>query len=303
MKTPRVRLGYEESGPKTGEPMLLVHGWPDSARAWDRVLPMFHSAGYRTVVPWLRGYGPSTFRDRWLGRSPRRTGQPVAFAQDLLDLANGLGLRRFHYVGHDWGARTGYALAALAPKRMRSLTTLSVPFEPGKAKPPALAQARAFWYQWLLCTKPGETKFREDPVAFGRAQWDAWSPKGWYTEAEFAEAAASWTGEDFKEVVLHSYRSRWGHAELDPQYAGLQRRFEATRTIAVPTLLLHGVEDHCELAETTEGAEQYFSGMYRRVLLEGVGHFPHREAPEAVAGVTLEHLRRALHAAGIDAKD
>ena len=287
MKTPQVRVGYEESGPKTGEPMLLVHGWPDSARAWDKVLPMFHSAGYRTVVPWLRGYGPSTFRDRLLGRSPRRTGQPVAFAQDLLALADGLGWKRFEYVGHDWGARTGYALAALAPERLRSLTVLSVPFAPGKAEPPALAQAQAFWYQWLLCTKPGEAKFREDPVAFGRAQWDAWSPKGWYTEAEFAEAAESWTGEDFKEVVLHSYRSRWGHAELDPQYARQQRRLEAMRTISVPTTLLHGVEDRCELKETTDGAEQYFSGRYRRVLVEGVGHFPHREAPEVVAGVTL----------------
>ena len=243
-------------------------------------------------VPSLRGYGASTFRGRLLGRAPRRTGQPVAFAQDLLDLADGLGLKRFQYVGHDWGARTGYAMAALAPERLLSLTVLAVPFEPGKAKLPAFPQAQAFWYQWLLCTERGESKFREDPVAFGRAQWNAWSPKGWYTEAEFAEAAASWTGKDFAEVVLHSYRSRWGAAELDPQYAGLQKRFEGTRTLAVPTLLLHGVEDGCELTETTDGAEKYFSGPYQRVLLEGVGHFPQREAPEDVAGVTLEHLRR-----------
>ena len=292
MKTRRLRLAYEESGPKTGVPMLLVHGWPDSPRTWDGVLPMLHSAGYRTIAPYLRGYGPSRFRDRVFGKSPRRTGQPVAFAQDVLDLADGLGLKQFQYVGHDWGARTGYALAALAPERLRSLTAIAVPFEPGKAKPPKFPQAQAFWYQWLLCTKPGETKFREDPVAFGKAQWDAWSPKGWYTQAKLDEAAKSWTGKDFADVVLHSYRSRWGHAELDPAYAGQQATFEGTRTLGTPTLLLHGVEDRCELTETTEGADRYFTGAYQRVLLDGVGHFPQREAPEDTAGVILEHLRR-----------
>ena len=292
MTTRRLRLAYEESGPKTGEPLLLVHGWPDSPRTWDGVLAMFHSAGYRTIAPYLRGYGPSRFRDRMLGRRARRTGQPVAFAQDVLDLADGLKLKRFHYVGHDWGARTGYALAATAPERLWSLTALAVPFEPGKAKPPKLAQAQAFWYQWLLCTKPGEQTFREDPVAFGRAQWDAWSPPGWYTQATFDAAAESWTGKDFADVVLHSYRSRWGHAELDPEYAARQTRFEAARMLRVATLLLHGVEDRCELVETTEGAERHFTAAYRRVLLEGVGHFPQREAPETVAGVILEHLRR-----------
>ena len=291
-KTPVVRLAYEESGPKAGKPMMLVHGWPDSARRWDKTLGMFHTAGYRTIVPYLRGYGPSTFRDRLLGRDPRRTGQPVAFAQDLLDLADGLGLKRFQYVGHDWGARTGYALAALAPKRLQSLTAVSVPFEPGKAKPPKLPQAQAFWYQWLLCTKPGETKFREDPKAFGQAQWDAWSPRGWYSQGELDEAAKSWRGADFVDVVLHSYRSRWGHAEIDPRYAEMQARFEATKILETPTLLLHGAADGCELSETTEGAERYFSGAYRRVLLDGVGHFPQRESPEDTAGVILEHLRR-----------
>ncbi len=98
----------------------------------------------------------------------------------------------------------GYALAALFPKRLKSLVSISVPFQPGEAKPPAYPQARAFWYQWLLCSKPGEKMFRSDPVAYGRAQWDSWSPSGWYTEHEFAEAAKSWAGDDFKDVVLHA---------------------------------------------------------------------------------------------------
>jgi pimeloyl-ACP methyl ester carboxylesterase len=289
--TPQLRLAYEESGPKKGEIILLLHGWPDSPRSWDKVLPSLHEAGYRTIAPYIRSYGPSEFRDPWLGKKPRRTGQPVAFAQDMIDLADHLGLRRFHFIGHDWGARTAYALAALFPRRLKSIVAISVPFEPGKASPPALPQARAFWYQWLLCTHPGEKKFRHDPIAYGKAQWDTWSPTGWYTQAEFEEAAKSWQGDDFKDVVLHAYRSRWGHAEFDPRYAKHQANFLATKTLNIPTLLLHGVEDHCQLEETTEGAERHFTATYRRILLDGVGHFPQREAPDRTAGQILEHLR------------
>ncbi len=122
----------------------------------------------------------------------------------------------------------------------------------GPAAPPGFPQAQAFWYQWLLCTHPGMKKFVDDPVAFGKAEWDAWSPPGWYTDEEFAQAAVSWKGRDFADVVLHYYRSRWGHADLDPRYARQQARFEATQTLAVPTLLLHGRSDRCTLPESTD---------------------------------------------------
>jgi pimeloyl-ACP methyl ester carboxylesterase len=291
VKTPVLNQAYEESGPRKGEPLLLVHGWPDSPRTWDKVLPLLHQAGYRTIVPYLRGYGPSTFRDRILGRNPRRTGQPVAFAQDMIDLADRLRINRFHFIGHDWGARTAHALAALFPRRLKSVVTISVPFEPGKAQPPKFPQAQAFWYQWLLCTQPGEEKFRKDTAAFGQAQWDVWSPAGWYTRGELDEAAKSWKGADFQDVVLHGYRSRWGHAELDPRYTSLQSSFQSTKTLDVRTLLIHGAEDHCELLATTDGAERYFTAGYERLVLDGVGHFPQREAPEKTTGAILRHLQ------------
>jgi pimeloyl-ACP methyl ester carboxylesterase len=290
-KTPVLRMAFEHSGPKRGEPLILLHGWPDSPRTWDQVLPMLHEAGCHTLVPYLRGYGPSAFRDKLAGRRVQRTGQPVAFAQDIIHLADRLEVQRFHFIGHDWGARAGYALAALFPERIKSITAISVPFEPGKARAPELSQAQAYWYQWLLCTQPGEARFRQDPVAFGKAQWDAWSPAGWYQPGDFAEAAKSWQGSDFEEVVLHSYRSRWGHAPLDPIYSGLQTQLEETKTLNVPTLLVHGQEDRCVLPQTTDGAERYFTRPYSRVLLEGVGHFPQRESPKLVAAIILEHLR------------
>jgi pimeloyl-ACP methyl ester carboxylesterase len=288
--TPVLRLAYEESGPKKGERLLLVHGWPDSPRTWDKVLPSLHDAGHRTIVPYLRGYGPSRLRSPWLGRRVRRTGQPVAFARDMIDLADHLGVARFHFIGHDWGARTAYALAALFPERLKSIVAISVPFEPGRPSPPEFLQAQAFWYQWFLCTNAGEAKFRQDAAAFGRAQWDAWSPAGWYTQSEFEEAAKSWQGKDFEEVVLHGYRSRWGHAELDPRYERDQTKFLATQTLGVRTLLIHGLEDRCELTATTEGADLHFTGAYQRALIEEVGHFPQREAAELTATLLLEHL-------------
>lgn len=291
VRTKNLKLAYEVSGPKDGKPLMLLHGWPDSPRTWDKVLPALHRSGYRAYAPYLRGYGQTEFRSSLLGRKPRRTGQPVAFAQDVIDLADALKLQSFDFVGHDWGARTAHALAALFPQRLRRMVTISVPFSPGVGQPPALPQAQAFWYQWFMCSKPGEKAFREDPVAYGKRQWDTWSPTGWYSPADLSDAAISWTGKDFADVVLHSYRSRWGHAEKDPAYAVLQTRFESTVTLGVPTLLLHGLQDACTLAESTDGAGRYFTAGYRRVLLDGVGHFPQREAPERTAEAVLAHLQ------------
>ncbi len=291
VKTSTLKLAYEEGGPANGKPLILLHGWPDSPRTWDKVLPALHDAGYRTVAPYLRGYGKTDFRSPLLGRKPRRTGQPVAFAQDAIDLADKLKLECFDFVGHDWGARAGYALAALFPRRLKKLVTISVPFKPGIAEPPSLPQAQAYWYQWHLCSKPGEKTFRKDTVAYGKRQWDTWSPVGWYSPDEFAETAKSWTGKDFADVVLHSYRSRWGHAEQDPAYAVPQARLDSTASLDVPTLALHGLEDRCVLPETTDGSGRYFTNGYTRILLDGVGHFPQRENPRLVADEILRHLR------------
>ncbi len=291
VKTSILKLVYEEGGPKGGKPVILHHGWPDSPRTWDRILPTLHGAGYRTIAPYVRGFGPSEFRSPLLGRKPKRTAQAVALAQDMLDLADALKLKTFDFVGHDWGARAGYALAALFPQRLERLAVLSVPFQPGPFAVPLLPQAQAFWYQWFLSTTPGEKKFRADPVAFCKRMWDTWSPAGWYEAADFAATAKSWGGSDFAAVTLQGYRSRWGAAEPDPAYGVLQTRFESTPALDVPTLLLHGLEDACELPESTDGAGRYFSRGYRRVLLDGVGHFPQREQPQPVAEEILRHLK------------
>lgn len=286
-----LKLAYELSGPRGGEPVLLVHGWPDSPRTWDGVLPLLHEAGYRAVVPFIRSFGRSTFRHTLFGRGPKPSGEPVAIAEDMLRLADKLRMKHFHFVGHDWGARTGYAIAALHPHRLKTLTSISVPWVPGPAKPPNLEQAPHFWYQWLLCTRLGAEKLRSDPVAFGRAQWDTWSPAGWYTEAEFQAAAASWHQDVWPDVVLSYYRSRLGEAPPDRRYAKASARFLAVEKVSVPTLLIHGREDTCVLVKSTEGAGTNFIGPYRRVVVDRVGHFPQRENPGETARQILAQVR------------
>ncbi len=291
VKTSVLKLVYEEAGPKNGRPVMLVHGWPDSPRTFDAILPALHAAGYRTIAPYLRGFGPTEFRSPMFGRKPKRTGQPVALAQDIIDLADALKLKTFDYVGHDWGARMGYVLASLFPTRLERMVTLSTVFAPGPLKPPALPQAQTYWYQWFLCTQPGEKVFRADPVAYGKRMWETWSPQGWYDAADLAKAAKSWANKDFAEVTLQSYRSRWGHAELDPTYGVLQARYESTPSLDVPTTYIQGLNDRCTLAESSDGMGRYFTNGYRRVLLEGVGHFPQREAPGLVAEEIVRHLQ------------
>jgi pimeloyl-ACP methyl ester carboxylesterase len=295
VKTSALKMAYEAGGPRGGKPVILIHGWPDSPRTFDKVLPMLHGAGYRTIAPYLRGFGPTTFRSPMFGRKPRRTGQPVALAQDIIDLADALKLKSFDLVGHDWGARTAYALAALFPRKLERMVTIAVPFVPGSPKPPAPSMAQAAWYQWFFDTPIGQRSFREDPTAFCRRMWDTWSPQGWYGAQQFAAAAQSWTNADFVDVTLQYYRARWNPAAQDPDYGVLQTRFESTPTLDVPTLLLQGLEDGVTLPESTDGAGRYFTNGYRRILLDGVGHFPQRENPELVAEEIVRHLQgRAL---------
>ena len=286
--TPLLEIAYEVSGPADGPPLLLLHGWPDDVRTYDGVRPALNAAGFRTFVPWLRGFGPT----RFLSASTPRSGQIAAMAQDILDFADALGLDRFRIVGHDWGARIAYFLASLVPARVERMVTLSLGWDPGALKTPALPQARNFWYQWFMATERGADVVRRDGIAFARFQWTTWSPSAWFDESAFATTAQSFENPDWAAITLHSYRVRWEEAEPDPQYADLERRQQAVPTIAVPTLLIHGAEDRCVAAATSEGKERNFTSIYERRVISAAGHFPTREAPDTVAAWSAEFLRR-----------
>jgi pimeloyl-ACP methyl ester carboxylesterase len=285
VKTTRLSLSYEDSG--SGDPVLLVHGWPDSARGWSGICTGLIEDEHRVVVPELRGFGAT----RFLQEGAIRDGTAAALARDVLDLADHLGLEQFAVVGHDWGGRAAYALAAFVPSRVTSITSLALPYQPrGEFLMPNFQQARRFWYQWLMYVEAGVDAIGADPIGFARAQWDTWSPAGWFDESEFRATAAAFENPDWAAVSLNAYRSRFLIDEmLDPAYDDVRAAVSASERLGVPTLMIQGGADACDPPEASENLESYFDD-YQRVVLPGVGHFPHREAPREV----LTHLRRHL---------
>lgn len=288
-RTDRLEIAYEEGGPADGRPVLLLHGWPDAPCGWDAIASRLNAYGWRTIAPYLRGSGPTKF----LSSKTPRVGAGLAIAQDAVDLADRLQLERFAIVGHDWGARAAYTVAALYPNRVTSIAALAQAYQPqGLFTIPSFEQARRFWYQWFLCTDGGAAKFQSDPVGFARLQWEAWSPAGWFTATEFEQAAESFANPDWALVTLNAYRSRWREGQAwDAGYDGLQRKLRKTATLSTPTLMLQGAADNVDPPSESEGLEAHFTGGYKRVVLDGVGHFPHREVPDMVATAVLRHLR------------
>jgi pimeloyl-ACP methyl ester carboxylesterase len=286
--TPLLNVSYLEEGPPDGPPVLLVHGWPDDPHTWDEVAPVLNRAGYRTFAPWLRGFGATRFHSA----ATVRSGQMVAIAQDALDFMSAIGVERFAVVGHDWGARVAYILAALFPERVTHCAAMSVAWTPGELQTPPLEQASAFWYQWFMATGRGAQVVRNHGIAFARFQWDTWSPPGWFDEASFAATAQSFQNPDWAQITLHAYRVRWGEATPDPAYAKLETRYQAVRSIGVPTLMIQGGADRCVLPSGSADKQQYYSGSYARHVLDGIGHFPTREAAPRVSELVKGFLGR-----------
>jgi pimeloyl-ACP methyl ester carboxylesterase len=285
--TATLRIAYETGGPRDGDPVLLLHGWPDDVRYYDRVAPALHVAGFRTVVPYLRGFGETSF----LSKSDRRSGEMIAMAQDAIDLADALDLKTFTVIGHDWGARIAYVLSIIAPHRVKRMVTMSVGWQPGDLPTPDLRQAQAYWYQWYMTTERGRQTVRTNGKAFARLQWDSWSPPGWFTDADFERTAKSFENPDWPEITWHSYSVRWGEADKDSRYSDLDRRVQQAQSIAVPTLTIQGGLDAVTLPDSTAEKERYFTAGYVRHILPHVGHFPAREAPEAVSELAIDFLR------------
>ena len=283
-----LELAYTEVGRPDGPPVLLLHGWPDAARSWGPVAARLADAGHRVLLPEWRGTGGTRFRSA----EAVRDATAAALAQDVLDLVDALGVDRFAVVGHDWGARVAYGLAALVPDRLTSIAGLALAYQPrGEFVFPSWAQAQNFWYQWLMYVDAGAEAVRVDPVGFARRQWETWSPPGWWDEAELeATADAAFRHPDWPATTLNGYRSRFLATEpVDPRHADVQARIAAVDHLSVPTLMVQGGADTCDPPSESEGLEGHFDA-YRRVVLDGVGHFPQREAPDAVADLVLAHL-------------
>jgi len=283
-----LEVAFEAGGPRDGSPVLLLHGWPDDIREWRTITPYLEKAGFRWTAPWARGFGAT----RFLSAETLRDGTGIALAQDAIEFADGLGFKKFSVIGHDWGARTAYTLAALWPERLASIVAMSLPYSPGGRFPtPTFEQSRRWWYQFFMSTEPGAAAVRKDPIGFARQQWTSWSPSGWFSDAEFEETAQSFRNPDWTAITLHAYRSRWKPEPVDERYARLKARLASIETIATPTLMIQGDADRCNPPSESADQARQFIGPYNRVLLQNVGHFPAREAPDEVAKACISHLQ------------
>lgn len=285
--TPTLTIAYEEWTPSVPNdavqdagPVVLVHGWPDSPRGWRTVGVNLANEGYRVLAPALRGFGDTTLR----AKDAMRSGQLAALGRDLLEFLDALDLRSPVLVGHDWGARAVANACGLRPEVARGLVMISVGYGTNDPKQQiSFEQTKNYWYHWYLATERGERAVRGDRAAFTRFVWDSWSPTGWFDDAEFTETAKAFDNPDWADVVLHSYRHRWAFVPGDPAYDDDEAALVPAPQLAVPTLVLHGVQDACNHPDTSANKESFFTGPYRRMLLDGVGHFPQREAPQAVS--------------------
>ena len=279
-------VALEEQGPEDGEAVLLLHGWPDDASTWDGVAPVLAASGLRVLVPTLRGFGGTRFRDD----AAPRLGNSGVHALDMIALADALGLERFAVVGHDWGSNIAEALAVGWPERVERIAMLSTPPRLGGMPTPPFEQAQLYWYHWFMATPRGEKAVRDDPHGFAHIHWENWAPKGWFDEAVFRRVARAFDNPDWVDVTLHSYRSRWENAAPDPRSEWLETKIKATTTLSLPTLFIKGDVDGVTRQESFAPIPKKFDGPFEMVGLPGVGHFPQREAPRDVAALLTGFL-------------
>ncbi|RSU45332.1 L-dopachrome tautomerase-related protein [Sphingomonas sp. S-NIH.Pt15_0812] len=265
-------------GAKEGQPLLLIHGWPDDASTWDQVAPALAAEGFCVVVPTLRGFGAT----RFLNDDALRTGNSAMLATDMIALLDTLGIDRFMVAGHDWGSNTAEALAVGWPDRVERMAMLSTPPRLGGMPTPPFEQTQRQWYHWFMATARGAEAVHADRRGFTHLHWVNWSPPGWFDEVTFDRVARSFDNPDWADVTLHSYRARWGEAEADPRSAWLEDKVKATTTLSLPTLYIHGDADGVNPPSTAQHVPAKFAGPFARITMTAVGHFPQRENPQAV---------------------
>jgi len=290
-RTALLDVAYEDSGPSDALPVVLLHGYPYDARAFDEVVPIINGAGYRTIVPYLRGYGAT----RFLLPDTPRSGEQAALGQDLLDLLDVLQVRHAVLAGFDWGGRAACVVAAIWPERVGGLVTCTgyqIQDVAQSKKPVDPEQERRFWYQYYFQTERGRRGLTEMRGELGRLLWNLWSPTWTFGDRTYNRTAVSFGNPDFVEVVIHSYRHRMGNAAGDPRYAALEARLSMLPKIGVPTIVIHGSVDDVNPAQKSEGHFRYFTGHYERRVFENVGHNPPQEAPKAFAEAILDLCER-----------
>ncbi len=283
-------IAYYEAGPADGPVVMLLHGFPYDIHSYVDVAPMLAAQGCRAIVPYLRGYGPTRFRDK----ATPRSGEQAALGADLIALIDALGIQRAVFAGYDWGGRAACVGAALWPARCAGLVSLNSYNiqDIARAMVPASAEREvALWYQYYFQLERGRAGLAANRREIAKILWQQWSPNWAFDDATFDRTAATFDNPDYVDVVIHSYRHRYGLAEGDPQYAEVQRRLAAQPAISVPTITLDGAGDGVIPANDGGATATKFTGPRSHRIIPRAGHNLPQEDPEAFAAAVLELIK------------
>ena len=280
-------VGYTEAGPGDGPVVILLHGWPYDIHSFVDVAPLLASAGYRVIVPYLRGYGST----RFLSDQTLRNGQQSVVAVDVLALMDALRIDKAVIGGFDWGARTANIVAALWPERCKAMVSVSGYLignqEAGKMPLPPKAELQ-WWYQYYFATERGRAGYDMYRHDFSKLIWQIASPQWDFDDATFDRSAASFENPDHVAIVIHNYRWRLGLAQGEPKYDDLENRLAAAPVITVPTITLEGDANGAPHPDPASYAQK-FSGEYAHRTVEGgIGHNLPQEAPQAFARAIVD---------------
>lgn len=281
-----LNIGYVDEGPADGPPVILLHGWPYDIHSFAEVSPLLIAAGYRVIIPYLRGYGSTKF----LSAETTRNGQQSVFAVDTIALMDALKIKKAIIGGFDWGARTTGIIAALWPERVKAIVSVSGYLignrEAGKMPLPPGAELQ-WWYQYYFATprgRAGYDKYRND---FAKLIWRIASPKWNFTDATFNKTAASLQNEEHVDIVIHNYQWRLGLSEGESKYNDLEKRLAEGPLITVPAITMEGDANGAPHPDPASYAEK-FTGKYAHLLLKGIGHNIPQEDPRAFAEAIIK---------------
>ncbi|MQS45033.1 alpha/beta fold hydrolase [Companilactobacillus mishanensis] len=278
VKTKKLEMAYEVTGPEDGKPVILIHGWPDCPRTWDEVTPHLHNRGYRTYVTTLRGFGNTKF----LQSDARRTGGPFAIASDVKEFIEGLNLAPVDIIGQGWGALAAMTLSSLyGTELVKSEVALSEGWQLFDKL--SLEQVKDYWYQWYMTTPQGGEYVRKRQSEFALFMWKQWSPDYQLTAQRSQVLTSYFQNDDWAEVTLDTYRQRWGYNPFDEDYADMKAKLDLLKDISVPTLNIIGKEDYCTDYKMTSSMKNYFKSTFEQQYWDDCGHFIQREQPRNIA--------------------
>ena len=285
-----LNVGYAETGPSGGAPVILLHGWPYDIHSFVDVAPLLAKAGYRVIVPYVRGYGAT----RFLSGDTLRNGQPAALAVDTIAFMDALKIDRAILAGFDWGARTANIMAALWPERCKAMVSVSgylIGSQEASKMPLPPKNELEWWYQYYFATERGRAGYEKYRREFAKLIWQIASPKWKFDNAAFERTAASFDNPDHVSIVIHNYRWRLGIAEGEAKYDDLEKRLAEFPVITVPTITLQGNADGAPRPDPSAYAKK-FSGKYsHRAIRGGIGHNLPQEAPQAFAKAIVDANR------------